>query len=505
MKSKYFAPLLFLFLSLGLIAVTQSRSSQIKFEKSLQEKLLSGKTSTVLVLMKAKAYLKPAEQLESKNEKGRFVYEALRQVALESQKDLVLMLDDKKVSYHRFYIANLIELRNAPFELVAEIAKRPDVEKIYDNPYFTVKSPFFNQHLQDPPSLKLNHLNGNSKADPQASLVRVNAVRAWDELGVKGKGIVVAGEDSGIEWDHPALIQHYRGDATHHDFNWHDAIREPLKAKQNPCGYDLASPCDDGGHGTHTMGTVVGNDGDQNIIGVAPEAQWIGCRNMDEGTGSPASYIDCFEFFLAPYAYHKNPMLDGDPTKSPHVINNSWGCPIAEGCSGREMIPVLEALQSAGIFVVASAGNDGPECSSVADQPAHLSSLAFSVGALAEKEDTIAFFSSRGPSILTGQTVPDLTAPGTNIRSSVPGKKYEGGWSGTSMAGPHVTGVVALLWSAAPKLIGHVKETMSLLRETAKPLTSTQTCGTTPGTQIPNNTFGYGLIDAHAAILKARK
>jgi len=170
-------------------------------------------------------------------------------------------------------------------------------------------------------------------------------------------------------------------------------------------------------------------------------------------------------------------MKEGRPELAPHIINNSWGCPTYEGCSGREMTPVLEALKLAGIFVVVSAGNDGPECESLSSQPASLTQLVFSVGAVREKEDRIAFFSSKGPSPITGQVGPNITAPGENIRSSIPGKKYESGWSGTSMAGPHVAGAVALLWSAQPKLIGRIDETIQILQSTARPLKDTKTCG----------------------------
>src|SRR5690606_32120749 len=105
-------------------------------------------------------------------------------------------------------------------------------------------------------------------------------------------------------------------------------------------------------HGTHTVGTAVGSDGSQNVIGVAPKAKWIACRNMDGGDGTPASYIECFEWFLAPYAYGANPMTDGNPSKAPHIINNSWGCPKVEGCTSDEIAPSLQAMNAAGILVV---------------------------------------------------------------------------------------------------------------------------------------------------------
>ena len=73
------------------------------------------------------------------------------------------------------------------------------------------------------------------------------------------------------------------------------------------------APCDDKGHGTHTIGTAIGDDGMGNQIGMAPGAKWIGCRNMDQGNGTPARYIECMEFFLAPYPVGGTP-AQGDPT-----------------------------------------------------------------------------------------------------------------------------------------------------------------------------------------------
>ncbi|MCB0162343.1 MAG: S8 family serine peptidase, partial [Caldilineaceae bacterium] len=144
-----------------------------------------------------------------------------------------------------------------------------------------------------------------------------------------------------MEWDHPALMAAYRGvisDTTtmtytvDHLYNWFDAV--PDAGRPARCESDPQVPCDDHGHGTHTVGTMVGDataDG-KTILGMAPGAQWIGCRNMDHGTGTPASYAACFEFFLAPYPQDGDPMTDGKPELGPNIINNSWACPPSEGC-----------------------------------------------------------------------------------------------------------------------------------------------------------------------------
>jgi uncharacterized repeat protein (TIGR01451 family) len=251
------------------------------------------------------------------------------------------------------------------------------------------------------------------------------------------------------------------------------------------------------------MGTIVGDDGGSNQIGVAPGARWIGCRNMDNGHGTPATYIECFEFFLAPYPVGGDPMADGDPTKAPHVINNSWVCPPDEGCDWASLQTVVENTRAAGIVVVASAGNQGSGCSTVMYPPA-IYDAAFSVG-MTDSNDNIDSRSSRGPVTVdgSGRLKPDVSAPGVSVRSSLPGGGY--GWKdGTSMAGPHVAGTVALLWSSAPCLIGDVDTTEWIIAHTARPRTTTQGCGGDGPTDVPNNVYGWGIVDALAAVEAAQ-
>ena len=148
------------------------------------------------------------------------------------------------------------------------------------------------------------------------------------------------------------------------------------------------------------MGTIVGDDGATNQIGVAPGARWIGCRIMDQGYGTPATYAECFQFFLDPYPVVGDPFLDGDPGMAPHVINNSWTCPPFEGCSWDTLQSIVENVRAAGILVVATAGNSGYSCSTVADPPA-IYEASFTVGAT-DSSDSIAGFSSRGPVSVDG-------------------------------------------------------------------------------------------------------
>jgi subtilisin family serine protease len=250
------------------------------------------------------------------------------------------------------------------------------------------------------------------------------------------------------------------------------------------------------------MGTMVGNDSMGNQIGVAPGAKWIGCRNMENGYGRPSTYLECFEWFLAPYALDSL-STTGDPTKMPHVINNSWGCPPAEGCDTSVfhiMKLAVDHLKLAGCVVVVSAGNSGSACGTVND-PSAIFENSFSIGAT-NSSDEIAGFSSRGPVTVDGSNriKPNVSAPGVSVRSAIRNNGY-GSSSGTSMAGPHVAGLVALLISANPTLAGEVDKIEDIIEQTAVNLTSNnQSCNGIPGTSIPNNTYGYGRIDAVAAI-----
>lgn len=158
-------------------------------------------------------------------------------------------------------------------------------------------------------------------------------------------------------------------------------------------------------------------------------------------------------------------------------------------------------MKKAGILVVASAGNEGSGCGSIDAPPAWHTGMTLSVGAVDHRSDTIAYFSSRGPSAVDGGIGPNVSAPGVVIRSSVPKDRYESAmWSGTSMAGPHAVGATALLWSFNKNLIGHIDETISLIEKTAEAKTTRESCGGVPGTHIPNNTYGSGLLNVYQTI-----
>jgi len=437
-----------------------------------------------LIILHAQADLSPAEDLETKLEKGTFVYERLTEVAAASQGPLIAILEDLGATYQPFWVTNMIWVQG-DFETLQQMAAREEVAKIEANPAVQISIP--DTAPPDPSTLAVSGIEWN--------IIKIKAPELW-ALGFTGEGIVIGGQDTGYDWDHAALIEKYRGwdgASADHNYNWHDTVT----SGGGICGPNSSEPCDDRDHGTHTMGTMVGDDGGSNQIGVAPDAQWIGCRNMNVGYGTPASYTECYEWFIAPTDLNgENP----DPSKAPHVINNSWSCPVSEGCSDPNiLLSVVQAVRAAGIVTVHSAGNDGPNCSTVSE-PAGTYAESFTVGAT-DGNDSIVGFSSRGAVTVDGSNrlKPNVTAPGYNILSSYPGDSY-GYSSGTSMASPHVAGMVALLLSANPNLIGQVDKIEDLIESTTLPRTTTQTCGDVPGSAIPNNTYGYGRVDAWAAL-----
>lgn len=467
-----------------------------KVAPSLLEQTRSGQSASFLILLTNQADVSGARQLHTKEDKGTYVFNTLQQTARQSQRSLKGFLDAQHITYHSLYVVNAIRAEGT-LSLMQSLAGRQDVASVLAEPSVTLPKPVEEEAAQS---------NGRSAVEWGIDMINANDVWA---LGYTGQGATVGGEDTGYEWHHPALKLKYRGydatlDTVDHNYNWHDAIHVPDTHHVdtvNPCGFDSKEPCDDRGHGTHTMGTMIGSEGD-NQIGVAPDAQWCACRNMERGYGTPYTYIECFEWFLAPTDLNnENP----DPLRAPHVINNSWGCPPTEGCipdNFELMNIVVNNLRAAGIVVVVSAGNDGSACGSVYT-PAAIFEGSFSIGAT-RPNDTIAGFSSRGPVWSDGSNrlKPNVCAPGTGVRSSVPGGEYDYS-AGTSMAGPHVAGLVALMISANPALAGQVELIEDIIESTAVPKTTDEQCGDIPGSQVPNNTYGFGRVDALAAVQAA--
>lgn len=383
------------------------------------------------------------------------VVAALRVDAARGAAALAMRLDDAVAqglarNVRSFWVSPVIALDARP-DLIAELAQHPDVVQVRPDAQITLApTPF---------------VEASAVADALPwHLAMINVGLAQGALGLDGAGVVVANLDTGVDWQHPALLTKYRGyrgrlPAIHYG-NWHVSTDE-----------GSLYPGDGYGHGTHTMGTMVGDDGEGHRIGVAAGARWIAVKIFNNAGYTRESWVhDGFQWIMAP---------EGDPALAPDIVSNSWGSEVGSDERFRQDV---KALRAAGILPIFSAGNDGPLTATVGSPASYPE--AFAVGAV-DAEKLIARFSSRGPSPW-GEIKPELAAPGVNIVSSFPGGGYRSA-DGTSMAAPHVAGVAALLLQADPTLTPDRLE--ALLLETAEPL----------GATMPNQATGWGLVNAYAA------
>jgi subtilisin family serine protease len=487
----------FLLLAAGAVLAEPLRAQEGKMDGRLFEATAPGARASFLVVLAEQADLSAAPTIAERAERRRFVFETLTEVARRTQAPLLEKLRAAGVAVRSHYLANFLEVEGDR-SMAAELARRPDVSRIAANrPSRLERLP----ERESSGALGAEPSAVSAPAAPGANLDRIGATALWAR-GIRGQGIVVGDADTGFAWEHPALKPRYRGfdgATASHAYNWRDAVHDA--GVGNPCGSDSPVPCDDSGHGTSTSGLAVGDDGAGNAIGVAPGARLIGCRNMDRGVGTPARYTECFEFLLAPTdASGDNPR----PDLGADVINNSWGCPASEGCTDPQILrSVVESVRAAGVAVVVSAGNGGAACGTISDAPA-IYEASLSIGATTNT-DVIASFSSRGPVTVDGSNrlKPDVVAPGFNVRTAALPDTYTPFFTGTSASAPHVAGAVALLWSGVASLRGDVARTEEILRGSAAPLTSGETCAPFPGDVVPNAVFGFGRIDCVAALALA--
>ncbi len=439
-----------------------------------------------LVLLDRQADLSAAAGLASKAARGRHVFTACRSLARDTQAPLLALLQAAGADHRSYWIINLIWVRGDA-SLMEALARHPAVARIQANPRVRLAA-------ATPASPTATSTDSHPfERNVEWNIAHVGGPEVW-AAGVTGVGAVVGGIDTGYAWDHPALLAQYRGwdgNAAEHDYNWHDAIHDG----GGPCGPDAPEPCDDNGHGTHTLGTMVGDDGGANQIGLAPGARWIGCRCLSEGWGTAATFIECLEWMLAPYPVGGS-SEEGLPELAPHVINCSWSCPEVAGCAWDTLLPAITALRAAGIVVVASGGGGGPGCGSI-DEPPAIYDEALTVSAT-DQQDQVTSFAGRGPVEVddSGRIKPDVCAPAVAVRSAWPDGDYHY-LTGTSTAAPLVAGLIALLVAADPSLAGDVDQLENLVTAGAVPLISGQ-CG--DGTAVPNNVYGHGRIDALASV-----
>jgi len=443
------------------LTVSAARPDWSKVDPLVLDRLSQESTTLFHVVMAVQSDLSGAAALPTKAEKGAYVFELLTRTARETQAPILAYLAQQGLTYRSRYIYNMIEVEGNLIT-VAWLAGRADVARVSAPPN-AMADPVFDLAPADeaPNAVEWN-------------ITRVGAPDVW-AMGFHGEGYVVASNDTGARYTHNALVNHYRGNlgggSFDHNYNWWG-------------GAGSTAPVDNDGHGTHTIGTMVGDDGGTNQIGVAPGAKWISCAGL-----GGADVVDCFEFFLAPWDLNQQ---NADPGKAPDSINNSWYDP-----SSYDYRPIIQTLNAAGIAVIKSAGNTGPNCGTISNPgyvPEIIATAAFN------SSDVIASFSARGPMSNYGDTIlkPEVAAPGVGVRSSynTSDTAYTN-LSGTSMAAPHTTALVALMWNAAPCIAGDVPLTKQIMMDTAEAKIDAQ-CP--PFVDHPNDVWGWGILDMPAAV-----
>jgi subtilisin family serine protease len=454
-----------------------------KIEAQLQEQISSQGNADFIVRFAEQADLSAAYSMDWAS-RGDFVYNTLRQVAEASQANARAILDAQGIKHQTFIAGNELYVWAGNQVNAIELAALPEVASIRATRTYSIDP-------VDTPA-RLRNISWAGDLLAQKALVTVSdtaqaiidwgitdtkANQFWSTFGVQGDGIVVANIDTGVQWNHPALDQAYKCPANPSSLAcWYDPTLT--------CG--SGGPCDDKGHGTHTMGTMVADDDPSltYIAGMAPGARWIACKGCKGITCEDAKILACADWILAPA---------GNPANRPNIVNNSWGA-----VPGGDIwfLAKVEAWRAAGIFPAFSAGNEGEKgCNTLASPGDYQESFA---SAAHDSTRNIAQFSSRGSSDFgyDPYTKPNLSAPGVSICSSVP-NSWSCDYSGTSMASPHTAGAVALLWSCNPALKGHVDATFQLLQDHTDPAPGGD-CGA-PAGQAGNFTYGYGYLDVLAA------
>ncbi len=463
----------------------QETEPKVEVETALSIQLNADQTSGYLIYFREQPDLSAANEMDWEA-RGRSVVSQLQKTAASTQAKVKAFLDAQGVKYKSYWIDNVIVVDQSDSATFRGLLNFSEIEILRARRHLMMLEP------------ETISTNPNSVQTIETNISRIGTDQVW-AMGFDGSGIVVANIDTGVRYTHEALVNQYRGnlggDVFNHNYNWWD----PALGDQN------FVPDDWHGHGSHTMGTILGDDGGDNQIGMAPGAAWIACQAFEFDDNE---LLECGQFIAAPWDLNQqNP----DPDLRPHIVNNSWGdClqsydPWYDG--------VIGTWHALGIYPVFSNGNASncayasPPGLNTVGNPARAGNVT-AVGSTNRDDGTYAVHSNWGPTD-NPDTInprgfsdlkPQVVAPGYDIRSSTNGSdtQYEN-WAGTSMAAPHVSGLVALMWDAAPCLIGDYANTETILEETANPIFYDDGSPTTP-TNHPNYATGWGEIDAYEAV-----
>jgi serine protease AprX len=456
-----------------------------RIDPRVLEDTAEGATARFIVILKAQPNTRALVATEANRAaRGRIVFDALRRAAQATQPALRAQLDALGARYRAFTVVNafVVEGNRAVVDALAARSDVPPSKRIARFAWIC----------------RARKMRPPRRTESSGTSVKSTRQSVW-ALGYTGQNIRVrergyrramdasraATALSRLEWRGESQLSLVGRDSFRPERQWHQSVwlqRRPRRAMIT----DTAR--------TRSASALV-------TMARAIRSVWRRARAgsrvaiWKQGWGSPSTYLECFDFFLAPWDLNQqNP----DVNQRPDVVGNSYACTPAEGCTANTLLAAMDNLRAAGIFMAVAAGNSGPSCATINEPPAIYDS-AITVGAT-EASDAIASFSSRGPVTVDGSNrrKPDVVAPGVVVRSSVPTDAY-GYRSGTSMATPHVAGAVALLWSAFPSLRRNVDLTESVLAITATRLPITQLCGDDSAGQYPNNVQGHGRIDVYAA------
>jgi len=462
-------------------SIVAAQQNMDKIEGGLLEQFSAQDSADFIVSFAEQADLSAAYSLDWIT-RGEFVYNSLNDISVRTQANAKQTLAANGIKYQTFIAGNELYVWEGDLTLASELVVLPEVLFIHAARTFYIdpigqEKPIENLFWVG--DLLATHaqttVGSSTNAITAWGITDIKADQFWTAYGVRGEGMVVANIDTGVQWNHPALDQSFKCGGNPTDpACWNDPAIV--------CG---GSACDNNGHGTHTMATMVGDDDPSltYLSGVAPSAQWIACKGCETNSCSEFSLSACADWILAP---------NGNPSNRPNIVNNSWG----GGSSNDWYLTKVNAWRAAGIFPAFSAGNTGPNCSTIGSPGDYQASFA---SAAHDVSRGIASFSSRGPSVFGHEpfTKPNLSAPGVSICSAIPTNSWSCGYSGTSMASPHTAGAVALLWSCNPALIGQIDATFQLLQTNAN-ASPAGNCGAPPDSQ-GNYTYGYGFLDVLAA------